>query len=312
MAKNWLEAHADFSAGVHTFGQCMALADLNADGDHRLIIADHGQFLANRSQAKLKVYRGTSLIAENAILDLPVAIAAFHMDTTQPRIPAIAVASGPHIYIYKNMRPYFKFSLPPMDVSSVERDVWAQAKEGNIEVDILTDMLSGLSKEVGFSRLTARSQHLLSLPEAALRRKFVEEQKSQPLKRQTTITCLTTLKKALPDEDAVTCLVVGTESGHVYILDSEAFTILDTVQVSGVPCFMGAVGLRDVEFRIVVACRNRQLLQIKRGWREARPLAQPPAQTLGLAIGPNAVVLALMDDTLRWYSKKGKEAWSFL
>ncbi|CAB3385345.1 Hypothetical predicted protein [Cloeon dipterum] len=58
MAKNWLEAHADFSAGVHTFGQCMALADLNADGDHRLIIADHGQFLANRSQAKLKKNKG--------------------------------------------------------------------------------------------------------------------------------------------------------------------------------------------------------------------------------------------------------------
>lgn len=55
MARNWLEAHADFSAGVHTFGQCMALADLTADGDHRLIIADHGLILANRSQAKLKV-----------------------------------------------------------------------------------------------------------------------------------------------------------------------------------------------------------------------------------------------------------------
>lgn len=55
MARNWLEAHADFSAGVHTFGQCMALADLNADGDHRLIIADHGQFMTNRSLAKLKV-----------------------------------------------------------------------------------------------------------------------------------------------------------------------------------------------------------------------------------------------------------------
>jgi len=55
MARNWLEAHADFSAGVHTFGQCMALADLNADGDHRLIIADHGLIMANRSQAKLKV-----------------------------------------------------------------------------------------------------------------------------------------------------------------------------------------------------------------------------------------------------------------
>jgi len=123
-------------------------------------------------------------------------------------------------------------------------------------------MLSGLSKELGFSRLTARSQHLLSLPEAALRRKFLVEQKNQPLKRQTIVTCLTTIKKSLPDDDALTCLVVGTESGHVYILDSEAFTVLDTIRVPGVPAFLGTVGLRDVEYRIVVACRGRQLVSV--------------------------------------------------
>ena len=173
-------------------------------------------------------------------------------------------------------------------------------------------MLSGLSKELGFSRLTARSQQLLSLPESAMRKKFLDEQKNQPLKRQTVVTCLTTLKKSLPDDDAVTCLVVGTESGHVYILDSEAFTILDTIRVSGIPAFLGAVGLRDVDYRIVVACRGRQLVQIKRGWRDSRPLAQLPAQVLGLAMGPSAVVAALMDDTLRAYSKKGKEAWSVI
>lgn len=30
---------------------------------------------------------------------------------------AVAVASGPYIYVYKNLRPYFKFTLPPLDVS---------------------------------------------------------------------------------------------------------------------------------------------------------------------------------------------------
>ena len=34
---------------------------------------------------------------------------------------AIAVASGPFIYIYKNLRPYFKFSLPLGEVSLLER-----------------------------------------------------------------------------------------------------------------------------------------------------------------------------------------------
>ena len=38
------------------------------------------------------------------------------MDNTEPKIPAVAVASGPHIYIYKNMRPYFKFTLPTLGI----------------------------------------------------------------------------------------------------------------------------------------------------------------------------------------------------
>lgn len=46
-----------------------------------------------------------------------------------PSYSAIAVASGPFIYIYKNLRPYFKFTLPPLEVNSVEEDLWNQVRE---------------------------------------------------------------------------------------------------------------------------------------------------------------------------------------
>lgn len=46
---------------------------------------------------------------------------------------------------------------------------------------------------------------------------------------QTVITCLSTLKKSHAEEDAISCLVLGTESGFVYVLDPEAFTVLSTV-----------------------------------------------------------------------------------
>lgn len=49
---------------------------------------------------------------------------------------------------------------------------------------------------------------------------------------QTVITCIGTLKKNMADEDAVSCLVIGTESGDVYILDPEAFTILYKVSTA--------------------------------------------------------------------------------
>lgn len=35
------------------------------------------------------------------------------MDTSEP---AIAVASGTHVFIYKTIRPYFKFTLPLLEV----------------------------------------------------------------------------------------------------------------------------------------------------------------------------------------------------
>ena len=33
--------------------------------------------------------------------------------------PAVAVASGTYIYIYKTIRPYFKFSLPILEVRNL-------------------------------------------------------------------------------------------------------------------------------------------------------------------------------------------------
>ena len=65
---------------------------------------------------KLKVYRGTEMTFETPLLNMPTAVSTFYMDNTEPRTPAVAVASGSFIYIYKNLRPYFKFTLPALQV----------------------------------------------------------------------------------------------------------------------------------------------------------------------------------------------------
>lgn len=114
----WLDAHYDPVAGLYTFSSCMDLADLNGDGENRLLVGDLG---SGSSGMKLKVYRGTALSSESALLDLPTGLVSFFMDLHEPRIPAVAVASGPCVYIYKNLRPYFKFTLPGLDVNSLEQ-----------------------------------------------------------------------------------------------------------------------------------------------------------------------------------------------
>ena len=83
------------------------------------------------------------------------------MDQNEPRVPAVAVASGAHIYIYKNMRPYFKFTLPTLEIYPAEKDLWARA--GEVELGVLCDGLTNLRREVGDARLTPRTQKLLML-----------------------------------------------------------------------------------------------------------------------------------------------------
>lgn len=53
---------------------------------------------------------------------------------------------------------------------------------------------------------------------------------------------MTTLKKNLADEDAVSCLVLGTENKELLVLDPEAFTILTKVSIRSIPgCVQGPV-----------------------------------------------------------------------
>ena len=77
-------------------------------------------------------------------------------------------------------------------------------------------------------------------------------------------------------------MVLGTESSSVYILDPEAFTIMDSLSLPAPPVFLSVTGLYDVEYRIVVACRNGALCALKRGWQTARVICPLDSQPLGL------------------------------
>ena len=87
------------------------------------------------------------------------------MDQTEPKVPAIAVASGTQIYIYKNLKPYFKFQLPSLEVHPVEKELWsaAAAAENNLDLATLLDGLQNLRGEIGDAKLTSRTQRLLMI-----------------------------------------------------------------------------------------------------------------------------------------------------
>ncbi|KAL4648195.1 Bardet-Biedl syndrome 1 protein isoform X2 [Arapaima gigas] len=280
----WLDAHYDPVANLYTFSSCIG----------QLVVGDLGTGACNM---KLKVYKGTSLVSENTLLDLPTGLVSFHMDQHEPRTPAIAVASGPFIYVYKNLRPYFKFTLPPLEVNPLEQEVWTQAKE------VCRQKRSSVMLSMFL---------MLDLQEMET---YVNLHKQQPIRRQTVITCISTLKKNMAEEDAVSCLVIGTESKDIYVLDPEAFTILSKashtcIRLIFVPTLIDVTGQFDVEFRITVACRNGNIYILRRFSPKPKYCIELTSHPVGLVrIGKN-VVVGCAQETLLCYTQKGKKLWT--
>lgn len=92
----------------------------------QLVVGDLGP---SGQQPRLKVLKGPTVLTESPLPALPSSAAAFLMELHEPRTPALALASGPCVYVYKNLRPYFKFSLPHLPPNPLEQDLWNQAKE---------------------------------------------------------------------------------------------------------------------------------------------------------------------------------------
>lgn len=255
----WLDAHYDPMANIHTFSACLALADLHGDGEYKLVVGDLGP---GGQQPRLKVLKGPLVMTESPLPALPAAAATFLMEQHEPRTPALALASGPCVYVYKNLRPYFKFSLPQLPPNPLEQDLWNQAKEDRIDPLTLKEMLESI-RETAEEPLSIQSLRFLQL-ELSEMEAFVNQHKSNSIKRQTVITTMTTLKKNLADEDAVSCLVLGTENKELLVLDPEAFTILAKMSLPSVPVFLEVSGQFDVEFRLAAACRNGNIYILRR------------------------------------------------
>ncbi|ELK13297.1 Bardet-Biedl syndrome 1 protein [Pteropus alecto] len=295
----WLDAHYDPMANIHTFSSCLALADLHGDGEYKLVVGDLGQ---GGQQPHLKVLKGPMVLTESPLPALPAAAATFLMDQHEPRAPALALASGPCVYVYKNLRPYFKFSLPQLPPNPVEQDLWNQAKEDRIDPLTLKEMLEGI-REKAEVPLSVQSLRFLQL-ELSEMEAFVNQHKSKAIKRQTVITTMTTLKKNLADEDAVSCLVLGTENKELLVLDPEAFTILAKMSLPSVPVFLEVSGQFDVEFRLAAACRNGNIYILRRDSKRPKYCIELSAQAVGLVRVHKILVVGSTQDSLHGFTYK--------
>ena len=78
-----------------------------------------------------------------------------------PRTPSLAVAAGVHVYIYRNLRPYYKFTVPNLDVDAKEIEVWESVRDGKLSTPDAFDELANM-RDAG-TVLTSRSLDLLAM-----------------------------------------------------------------------------------------------------------------------------------------------------
>jgi len=158
-------------------------------------------------------------------------------------------------------------------------------------------------------RLTSTSQDLLAIEDEGAAVAFVEDQRERPLASQTVCTCMEVLRKDLEEDDAVSMLVVGTEAGQVLILDPAGTSVSKKWQLPSAPVYMAITGVRDIEFRIVCACRDGNVHTIK----ESGPsgvVIELESMPCGLVRQDKHILVGCMSSVIHAFTLRGKKAYS--
>eukprot|EP00817_Percolomonadidae_sp_ATCC50343_P006749 CAMPEP_0117423714 /NCGR_PEP_ID=MMETSP0758-20121206/4274_1 /TAXON_ID=63605 /ORGANISM="Percolomonas cosmopolitus, Strain AE-1 (ATCC 50343)" /LENGTH=603 /DNA_ID=CAMNT_0005207051 /DNA_START=6 /DNA_END=1817 /DNA_ORIENTATION=+ len=318
--KVWLDGWYDPLAGVCAAKSCMCYADIRGDGDYKLVIANSAtnpllQTASQITEHKIKIYSKTNVISEHVLEEEPVAICSFYVDYNSNRKPVLAVACGTNVYIYKNMQPFFKFTTPLENVNEEEKLVWEALVEGKMDVLNAAQQLHEMSENG--TNLTKRSFEYLSLTAnfandqegaKAELSKFIEERRAFPLEHSSAITCMTVLKKDKDEPDALGCLVVGTESGRVIILSPQVNNVLKSIVLPSPAVCMTATGNFDVDYRVIIACRNGNVYTVKNSELSGVVIELDSQPTDVLKIDKQ-IIIATMNNTIHCYSR-GKKQYS--
>jgi hypothetical protein len=157
-------------------------------------------------------------------MDNPCAMVSFYSELSANQLPSLAIAGGSHIYIYRNLIPYHKYTLPSISLDQIETDIWRalrlneadpasavvrtcacerdvirscvqhkfislNSNNSNTHINTRTQVILRDAMDNGVG-LSARSLNLLSLKSSNAQKKFIESVKHEPVQQLTTTTCL--------------------------------------------------------------------------------------------------------------------------
>lgn len=211
----------------------------------------------------------------------PSAICPFYQPSksNQPIAPYLAMAEGSNIYMYQrnntsnaNTTAASKFVLPSLEMNVLEKEIWKSTtlptESDEVDSEIVKDLETSLRGlvESTYTELSTRGKEFLSLETDIEKVAFFREvvgSGAYSLSQSPSITCMAVLKKNIDEEQAIGYLVVGTEEKIVYIIDPARNRILERFQLSSPISQISTWGLYDINYRLIVICRDSSVYLLK-------------------------------------------------
>ncbi|EGD72418.1 hypothetical protein PTSG_00438 [Salpingoeca rosetta] len=298
----WQKVVDDPIADMDCTSSCITFADVNNQGENKVIVANM-QFAEGKS--KLQVLNCGELQQSIHLFGFPCGTISFRT-SDEASAPAIAVASGNALYVFKNLKPFYKFILPDLPLDEQELETWVGVRRAErVDADVLQNAL--LTLRGNGVKLSPRSLKFLSLP-PEMREDFVNMVKTQPATTPAVITTVGTLAKLGGDDTGVACPVLGTEDGQVFVLNPTNFAAVVRVSLPGPVACMTASGALDTDYRIHACTRDGTVCHIK-GGKLADHSFSLPAPAVGIDRIGKSLLISCADSCLYCFSTKGRRLW---
>lgn len=248
----WLDALTDNMANVLADSANLCTLDLMADGENYLAAADKSK--------KLKIWRNSELFSDEALPCDPTAIAPLDTECRSPEkaVSLLAVASGQYVFLYRKMKPLYKFRISP--VAPEEADVWNGLEAGSLSAE--KGLLSFCSLQSNGICLSDMATKILHMKDGDEQEILLRRNPNPPTKQFTVITCVAVLKKRGDENQPAGSLLLGTENGCVIYLDDTCTSERNRRKVGGVPAFLATCGTLETDHKVFVAARDGKVYGI--------------------------------------------------
>lgn len=121
---------------------------------------------------------------------------------------------------------------------------------------------------------------------------------------------MSTIKKFGEEIESPSNLVVGTEGGNVFVIETITSKITSKFKLPNVPTCMSTYGSFDTDYRIHAACRNEIIYTIRNGEIALNTAIQVSSRVISMHRYERGIYLATFNNYYQSYSVNGKRLFS--